>query len=65
MANGIIPSLIQVFSTFWTFLDEWEVLGGNQVGGYTITMLDVLVGVACFNIILFAIFGFSEGDDDE
>ena len=65
MANDVIPSLVQVFTQFWNFLDDWEVLSGNLTGGYTITMLDVLVGVACVNIILFTIFGFSEGDDEE
>lgn len=65
MANTVIPSLVQVFTQFWNFLDDWEVLSGNLTGGYTITMLDVIVGVACFNIILFAIFGFSEGEEDD
>lgn len=65
MSDTVIPSLIQVFTQFWNFLDDWEVLGGNLVGGYTITMLDILVGIACFNIILFTIFGFSEGGEDE
>lgn len=65
MSDTVIPSLIQVFTQFWNFLDDWEVLGGNLVGGYTITMLDILVGIACFNIILFTIFGFSEGDENE
>lgn len=60
MTNTVIPALIQAFIQFWNFLDDWEVLSGNLTGGYTISMLDVIVGIACFNIILFTIFGFSE-----